>query len=58
MVQEGVLVVKSVQDGVHHDTSGPVEAMPLALHVDGKIQWWIGEPGPQGRVWSAAIVMR
>jgi hypothetical protein len=29
-------VVKSVQDGVHHDTSGPVEAMPLVLHVDGE----------------------
>jgi hypothetical protein len=51
-------VVKSVQDRVHHHTTGPVEAMSLALQVDGQIQWWIGEAGPQGRVWSAAIVMR
>jgi hypothetical protein len=58
VVQEAALVVKSVQDGVLHDRSGPVEAMLLALHVDRKIQRWIGEPRPQGRVWSAAIVMR
>jgi hypothetical protein len=32
-VQEPVLVVKSVQDGVHHHAAGPVEAMPLALHL-------------------------
>jgi hypothetical protein len=51
-------VVKSVQDGVHHQTTGSVEAMPLALQVDGQIQRWIGQAGPQGRVWSAAIVMR
>ena len=51
-------MVKSIQDGVHHHTIGPVEAMPLALQVDGQIQRWIGQTGPQERVWSAAIVMR
>jgi hypothetical protein len=25
--------VKSVQDGVHHHAAGPIEAMPLALHL-------------------------
>jgi hypothetical protein len=32
-VQEAVLVVKSVQDGVHHHAAGPIEVMPLALHL-------------------------
>jgi hypothetical protein len=32
-VQEAVLVVKPVQDGVHHHAAGPIEVMPLALHL-------------------------
>jgi hypothetical protein len=32
--------------------------MPLALQVDGQIQRWMGQTGPQGGVRSAAIVMR
>jgi hypothetical protein len=31
-------VVKSVQDGVRHHAAGPVEAMPLALHLCGAEQ--------------------
>ena len=31
MVQEAVLMVKSVQDGVRRHAVGPVKAMPLAL---------------------------
>jgi hypothetical protein len=38
--------------------AGAVETMPLTLHPYTKIQRWIGEAGAQGRVWSAAIVMR
>jgi hypothetical protein len=33
--QEAVLIVKSLQDGVRHHAAGPVEAMPLALHLRG-----------------------
>jgi len=40
-------VVKSVQDGVHHHTTGPVEAMPLALQVDGRSNGGSGRPGPR-----------
>jgi hypothetical protein len=42
-------VVKSIQDGVPHYITGALEAMPLALQVDGQIQRWIGQAGPQGR---------
>jgi hypothetical protein len=33
--REVVFMVKPVQDGVRHHTAGPVEAMPLALHLHG-----------------------
>ena len=33
MVQDAVLVVKSVQDGMRDHAAGPIEAMPLTLHL-------------------------
>jgi hypothetical protein len=51
-------VLKSVQDGVCHNSARLVETMPLALELHGQIQGWIGQAGPQRRVWSASIVMR
>jgi hypothetical protein len=51
-------VLKSVQDGVRHNSARSVETMPLALELHGEIQGRIGKAGPQRRVWSASIVMR
>jgi hypothetical protein len=51
-------VVKSVQYGVRHNLACSVETMPLALELHGEIQGRIRKAGPQGRVWSALIVMR
>src|SRR5580692_2982598 len=56
--QEAVLVVKSVQDGVCHNSARSVDTMPLALELHGEIQGRIGKAGPQRRVRSASIVMR
>jgi hypothetical protein len=50
-------VVKSVQCGVRHNSARSVETMPLALVLHGEIQGRVGKGGPQGRVWSALIVM-
>jgi hypothetical protein len=43
--REAVLMVKSVQDGVRHDAAGPVEAMPLALHLHGAMPARNGQAG-------------
>ena len=51
-------MVKSVQDGVCHNSARLVETMPLALELHREIQGRIRKAGPQGRVWSALIVMR
>jgi hypothetical protein len=51
-------VVKSVQDGVRHNSACSVETMPLVLELHGEIQGRIGKAGSQRRVWSASIVMR
>jgi hypothetical protein len=51
-------MVKSVQYGARHNSARSVETMPLALELHGQIQGRIGKAGPQGRVWSASIVMR
>ncbi len=40
-------MVKSVQDGVRHNSAWSVETMPLALHMHGEIQERIGKAGPQ-----------
>ena len=40
-----VLMVKSVQDGVRHDAAGPVEAMPLTLHLHGAMLTRNGKAG-------------
>jgi hypothetical protein len=56
--QKAVLVVKSVQYGVCHNSARSVETMPLALELHGEIQGRIGKAGSQGRVWPASIVMR
>ena len=50
-------MVKSVQYGAAHHTTGAVEMMPLALERHGEIEGRIGKAGAQGRVRSAAIVM-
>jgi hypothetical protein len=41
-------VVKAVQEGVRHDAAGPVEAMPLALHLAGRCRCGTGKPGRNG----------
>ena len=56
--REAVLMVKSVQDGVSHNSAWPVETMPMALHTHEGIWRWIGKAWPQGGVWPAAVVMR
>jgi hypothetical protein len=38
-------VVKSVQDGVLHHAAGPIEAMPLALHLHRAMPAWNGKTG-------------
>ena len=38
-------MVKSVQDGVRHHAAGPVEATPLALHLDGAMPMRNGKSG-------------
>jgi hypothetical protein len=38
-------MVKSVQDGVRHHAAGPVEAMPLALHLHEPISVRNGKSG-------------
>ena len=43
--QEAVLVVKSVQYGVRHNSAYSVETMPLALELHGEIQGRIGKAG-------------
>jgi len=55
--QEAVLVVKSVQYGVRHNSTRSVETMPLSLELRGEIVGRIGKTGSQGRVWSASIVI-
>ena len=50
-------MVKSVQDGVRHNSAWSVETMLLALELHGEIQGRIGKAGPQRRMWSASIVM-
>jgi hypothetical protein len=44
-VQEAVLVVKSVQDGVPHHAAGLIEAMPLTLHLHRAMPAWNGKTG-------------
>ena len=38
-------MVKSVQDGVLHHAAGPIEAMPLALHLHRAMPAWNGKTG-------------
>jgi hypothetical protein len=51
-------VVKAVQDGVHQHAAGPIEVMPLALHLHRTVPAWNGKAGPKRSLWSGAIVMR
>jgi hypothetical protein len=46
MSQSAILVVKSVQDGVRHDSAWPVESMPMALPMHVGICGESGRPGP------------
>jgi hypothetical protein len=39
-------VEKSVHDGVRHHAAGPVEAVPLALHLHRQCRRGTGRPGP------------
>ena len=55
---EAVLMVKSVQDGASHNSACSVETMPMALQIHGESWRRIGKSWPQGRVWSASVVMR
>ena len=50
--------MKSVEDGVRHNSAWSVEAMPMVLHTYEGIWRWIGKAWPQGGVWPAAVVMR
>jgi hypothetical protein len=51
-------MVKSVQHRVRDNPTWSVETMSLALQRYGTMRGRLGQAGPQGRVWSAAIVMQ